>query len=447
VSKVALEKQQSPFDLEELEAAIDAAPGPLADARRAALVAFCARGLPDARDEAWRFTSLADVARARFALATPPDAETLDAVDRRLGEALAGLPRMPRVVIVDGFHAPTLSSPDGLPGGVRVESLAAVGNDPDVARLAQLRAGEGSFAALSAAAGGDGVVIRLAQNAVLREPLLVVHVSASTGVVTSPRTIVALARSSQAAVVEVSLALPQVGAPGPVARALAAAATIVDIQDGARLSVARVQLEDDAGAWVRTTSARLGRDAGFAWHGVTLGGRLVRDDLRVLLDAEGAEARLRGLYLARDGQHVDDHVWLEHARPHGTSEQLFKGVISGTGHAVFDGQVHVHVGAQKTNAQQTNRNLLVGEKATVNANPRLTIHADDVKCSHGATVGQLDQDALFYLRSRGLPLAVARGVLTVAFAAETLDGLPAAARPWVEALVRARLAPGEALPS
>jgi Fe-S cluster assembly protein SufD len=434
------ESKTAPFDLDALERGLA---GPLAPARGAALQRVRERGLPGAKDEAWRFTSLAPITRGRFERAAAPEAATLAAAERRVTEAL-GPGSGPRVVVVNGSCGAASSTL----AGVQVVSLAANTARADLLKLVGSLVGADAapFAALNLAALEDALVVHVTRGTVVAEPVTVVHVTApgKAPLASHPRLVVALEEGAQATVVEVHLALE----PGKTAapRVVQNGVTELLVGENARLEHVLAQLEDDDGARVHTVQASVARDGGLNLHAVQLGGRLVRNDLRVLLDGPGAEARLAGVYVPRGGQHVDNHVWVEHAKPHGTSAQLFKGVIAGDGHAVFDGQVHVREDAQKTSAQQTNRNLLLSDAAVVNANPRLTIHADDVKCSHGSTVGQLDQDALFYLRARGLSKEVARGMLTVAFAGEVLDGLPVAVRGWLGDLVRARLAP-EGLPA
>ncbi|MCO5165213.1 MAG: Fe-S cluster assembly protein SufD [Planctomycetes bacterium] len=428
----------TPFDLDRLEAPPALAAGALGERRRAALEAFRARGLPGARDEAWRFTSLAPVARGSFAPAPRPDAGVFAAVERRAAEVLGAAWRGPRLLVVNGWAAAVDAGGDA--AGVTFGGLAdALARDPALADLLGDVAPEaGPFAALSAGAFSDGALLRVGAGVALTDPVLVVVATApgAEPLLGLPRVAVALERGAQATVVEVHLALEPGATPAP--RVVQSGLTQAHVGPGARLDLVVAQLPDDDGVRVHGHHARVERDGLIGLSVVQLGGRLVRDDLRVLLDGEGAEARVGGLYLVGDGQHVDDHVWMEHARPHGTSAQLFKGVVAGAGRAVFDGQVHVREDAQKTSAQQTNRNLLLSPAAAVNTNPRLTIHADDVKCSHGATIGQLDQDALFYLRARGLDRDVARALLTRAFAAEVVDAVPAGAA-WVGDLVKARL--------
>lgn len=427
----------SPFDLDALEASLS---GPLAARRRAALASVRARGLPTARDEAWRFTSLSPIARGRFAAAPLPDAMTLASVEAHVGKTL-GPAAGPRLVVVNGWLVGNSGKADPAVawGGVASSRTASEALAGLVGELAGPDAAP--FAALNLAGLQDAALVRVARGAVVREFVTVVHVTVAGAapIAAFPRLVVDLEPGAQATVLEVHLPLDGRATPAP--RIVHDGVTELRVGENARLEHVLVQLEDGDAARVHALQARVARDAGLGLHAVTLGGRLVRNDLRVLLDGEGAETRLRGLYLSRDEQHVDDHVFIDHATPHGTSDQVFKGVLAGTGHAVFDGQVHVREDAQKTSARQTNKNLLLSDRAVVNANPRLTIHADDVKCSHGATIGQLDPTALFYLRSRGIPAAAARGLLTLAFATEVVEALPASVRPWVNDLVRTRLAP------
>jgi Fe-S cluster assembly protein SufD len=177
---------------------------------------------------------------------------------------------------------------------------------------------------------------------------------------------------------------------------------------------------------VANASARQARDSRLATHTLSLGGTLVRNDLAVELGAEGAEATLHGLFVGTGRQVLDNHTLVDHARPHGTSRELYKGILGGGARGVFRGRILVREGAQKTDARQSNANVLLGDGAEIDTKPQLEIRADDVRCSHGSSIGALDEDALFYLRSRGLDLATARDVLTQGFAAEILRGLPVA---------------------
>jgi Fe-S cluster assembly protein SufD len=189
---------------------------------------------------------------------------------------------------------------------------------------------------------------------------------------------------------------------------------------GAIVEHYRLQQESDAGFHIGTLEASLGRDCHLAAHALTLSGALVRNNVRILLNGEGSECVLNGLYLPDGKQHVDNFTEIEHRQPRARSLELYKGVLSGSSHGVFNGKIVVHKDAQKSDARQTNKNLLLSENAVVNTKPQLEIYADDVKCSHGSTIGQLDADAIFYLRSRGLDVAAARSLLSFAFASDVV---------------------------
>jgi Fe-S cluster assembly protein SufD len=199
------------------------------------------------------------------------------------------------------------------------------------------------------------------------------------------------------------------------------AVTEVVLDDGAALDHYKVQREGRAAFHVATLQVHQDRASHFSSHFISLGGGLVRNEVNAVLDAEGCECTLNGLYLASARQHIDNHTVIDHAKPHCTSHELYKGILAGHARGVFNGKIFVRQDAQKTDAKQTNKTLLLSEDATINTKPQLEIYADDVKCTHGATVGQLDETALFYLRSRGIGLAAARGLLTYAFANDIIS--------------------------
>jgi len=220
--------------------------------------------------------------------------------------------------------------------------------------------------------------------------------------------------------------------------------TEVVVGDGAVVDHYTLQRESLDTFHIATQAVYQGRASHFSTHWISVGGRLVRKDLHAHLAGEGSEAMLNSLYLAGGTQHVDAHLVVEHAKPHCESHELFKGILDGRASAVFDGLIHVYPGAQKTNAKQTNRNLLLSRGALANSNPQLRIFADDVKCTHGSTTGHLDDEAVFYLRSRGIGEAAARGILTYAFAADLLAGIKVAAvREDLESLLFDRLPEGD----
>jgi Fe-S cluster assembly protein SufD len=392
--------------------------------------------LPTVRHEEWRYTSLAPMADLALDLAPPARLDA--AAVARLG----GLPPAPRLVLVNGRLDASLSDLAGLPPGAHVGGLAAALRERPALLEPHLGAGpfgEQSFAALSAALFADGAFVNLPDGTVLDAPLHLVHLTtAGAGPVASfPRTLVLAGRGVRAGIVE--------SWAGEGGFYLASGLAEIALGDEAELELVRVQREAPGAFHVGLVGVSQGAGSRFQGRSVALGARLARVEARALLVGEGAENTLDGLSVASGEQLHDHFVVVDHAEPRGTSRELFKGILDGSSRGVFCGRVVVRPGAQKTDAGQVSSNLLLSEEATVDTRPQLEILADDVKCSHGGTVGQLDDDALFYLRSRGLDRQTARALLTWAFAAEMVERLPAAVRPGVRRLVTDRLPGGERL--
>jgi Fe-S cluster assembly protein SufD len=390
----------------------------LAALRRAGREAFTAAGLPSTRLEEWRYTSLGELAAHEWEL--PGDgrsAATRDAVEALASPVFAcGLLVFANGRLVPGLGA--LRSPE-----VEVTSLAEArrrGEGRAPAKLGALvDAKQHPLAALATALLDDGAVIRLPAGARLAQPLHLVFVSEAGGppLAAQPRVLVEAGRGSQAVIVQDHISL----GGGP---AFTNAVAELHVGPGARLEHVLLQRESAETFHASYTAAQLERDAHLGTHVVTLGGRLVRNDLQVVLAGEGAEARLSGLFLCAGERLVDNHTFVDHAVPHGTSRQLYKGVLAGRSRGVFRGRVLVRPGAQQTDAKQSNPNLLLSDGAEIDGKPQLEIHADDVKCSHGSAIGRVDDDALFYLRARGIDVAAARALLVRGFAAEVLAALP-----------------------
>ena len=276
--------------------------------------------------------------------------------------------------------------------------------------------GEQPFSALNTAFLQDGAVIRIDDGVVLKDPVHVVFISTAPGeaVVTHPRVLLLVGDNSQVSVIESYAGLRDAGY-------FTNAVTQIEAGAGSVVHHCKILRESLQSYHVAGMQARLARNAVVTSNSITLGGALVRNDIGVVLDGEGAECTLNGLYLAGGKQHIDNHTTIDHASPHCASHELYKGILDGDGRAVFNGKIIVRLDAQKTDAKQSNKALLLSERAQVNTKPQLEIFADDVKCAHGATVGQLDEDALFYLRARGLGREEARRILIQAFATDVLN--------------------------
>jgi len=386
-------------------------PPVLADLRRRGREAFAAKGLPTPRDEDWRFTNLRPVTGVDWATAEPTvTAEVRSAVAARSFEPAT------RVVFVNGGIVPELGRSSALPAGASVTSLAELAAErPELLRthLGALADPERSpLAALNAAGFVDGAAVILPRGAVVEGPIHLVFAASPDGRPTAafPRVLVIAGDGAQATLVESYL-----GVPG---RTLTAPVTEIVLGDGAVVDHYRIQEESLDAYHLAVQAVRQGRASAFSSHAVNLGAELARNDVAAELLGEGADCVLNGLYVVGGTQHVDTSMRVRHAVPHCTSHELYKGILDGGAHGVFTGRIVVDPGAQKTDAKQTNRNLLLSPTALANSNPQLEIFADDVKCTHGSTIGRLDEDAVFYLRSRGLDRAAAESLLTWAFASD-----------------------------
>ncbi|MGH9371711.1 MAG: Fe-S cluster assembly protein SufD [Vicinamibacterales bacterium] len=390
----------------------------LQDARERAAVRFSALGFPTVRDEEWRFTNPTPVVSVEYRPADGAAGVTPQQVDAFLyGSATH------RVVVVNGRFSAPLSRVKGLPAGVRSGSLAAFVNgelraDAEVAQryLGQLADNDRPFASLNTAHLEDGAYVYIPDGVVLEEPVQVLFVSSNAGAhatISHPRCLIVLGDRSQARIVETYV--------GTDSAYLANAVTEVFVGESAVLDHYKVQQESLSASHIASMHVHAARSANFSSHSFTLGGKFVRNDVLATLDGEGAEVTLNGLYLADGDRLVDNHTTIDHARAHCPSHEVYKGILGGKARAVFNGKIIVRQDAQKTDAKQTNRALLLSDNALINTKPQLEIFADDVKCTHGAAIGQLDDDAIFYLRARGLTYFEARDMLIHAFAGQILD--------------------------
>lgn len=410
-------------------------PAWMAERRQAAAELIAGRGFPTRKDEDWRYLPLDEVLAQSFELPAGRKG-ALDEARRLLETTSAGLGTS-RLVFVNGRFSPPLSRRGSLPPETRLCDVSTALAEPRAWPLSTsgVTASRHAFGALSRVLSVDGAFLELPPATSVDDPIELVYLTVPDGrrLLVTPRTVLHLGEGSRATVVET-----HAGEPG--AGYLAVAATEVHLDPGARLEHYRLQLEPDDALHVSSLEARQRADSRLRSHLVALGGHIARHEVDVLLEGEEAEVDLDGLYLPSGDQYHDQPVLVDHAAPRCASRQRYAGVVDGSGHAVFNGHVVVRPGAAGTDARQSNANLLLSERAEVDTRPRLEIFADDVACSHGATVGRLDADALFYLRSRGIPEPVARAVLVEGFARQMTERIELdPLRTWAERLIADRI--------
>jgi Fe-S cluster assembly protein SufD len=415
------------------------APGPqwLAPLRQAGLASFSTQGFPTLNDEDWRFTNLAPVTRLNFRPA--PRVAANGAESQVLAESVFTGLRGHRLVFVNGFFSPELSQVGTLPDGVRIESLAAaLAQDSGLiekhlGRYAQ--SAKNPFAALNQAFFSDGAFIQVPAGVEVAEPIQVLYLSSAkhSGETILPRNLILAGDRSKLTVVESYLAGSSVAY---------FTNAVTEILAGQNATLEHVKLQDEAlGAYhIATIAGEFGSASSVNVHSFALGARLSRNNIRAKLAGEGLECILNGLYLTRGDQLADHHMVVEHTQPHCASHEYFNGILDDKSRGVFHGRIYVHPAAQKTDAKQTNKNLLLSDSATADTKPQLEIYADDVKCTHGATIGQLNLESIFYLRSRGMSKDTARQMLIHAFAGEIIERIECEpARAVIDKLVWDRL--------
>jgi Fe-S cluster assembly protein SufD len=344
---------------------------------------FSELGYPTTHDEDWRFTSVARIARTTFVPVS------------RTGLLACPVP------------------------GVQIEKLSESGLiEAHLARYADYQTN--AFVALNTASFEDGLLIRIAKGAVIEQPIHLLFESSANGkpTVSHPRTLILAGPDSHATIVET-----YTGTANQLY--FTNAVTELVAGDNAVIDHYKLQTESQQAYHVATLQVQVGRGANLRSHSISFGGALVRNDVNAVL-SEGCECTLNGLYLVSGEQHIDNHTSIDHAKPHAASHELYKGILDGQSSAVFSGKILVRKDAQKTDAKQTNKNLVLSEEAVINTKPELQIHADDVRCTHGATIGQLDPEGIFYLQSRGIGLAEARNLLIYAFARDIVDRIKVA---------------------
>lgn len=411
--------------------------------RRQALDRFLALGFPTTRNEEWRFTNVAPIARTPFRLAGGDSARIDDRVLN--GETLD--PGWPRLAFTNAHATPACSSARVRQDSLVIESLAGRlaseprGLPPDLTKHASFD--QEAFTALNTAFLDDGAYVVIPRNLVFEDPIHLIFVSAAGGngdaTVSHPRSLIVIEPGSQATIIESYVGL----ADGVY---LTNAVTEIIVGHDATIDHYKIVREEPRSYHIGATQIHLSRNSTVSSHTISIGGALVRNNITAVLDGEGAQCTLNGLYVTCGREHVDNHLRVEHAKPHCDSREFFKGILDDNSRGVFTGRIIVHPDAQKTDAKQTNMNLLLAEGARIDTKPQLEIFANDVKCTHGATIGQLDADAIFYLRSRGLAQETARAVLIHAFAGESVEKIrPQPLRRQLQQILLKRLPHGELL--
>jgi Fe-S cluster assembly protein SufD len=409
----------------------------LAPVRKAGIASFAEQGFPTLKDEDWRFTNVAPVAKLNLHPAAPAAVNGAESqvITDSVFAGLAGH----RLVFVNGFFSAKLSSVKPVANGVRIESLAAaLAQDAaliekHLGKYAQTQ--KNSFAALNQALFADGAFIHVPAGMEVAEPVQLIYISSAknAGEAISPRNLIIAGANSKLTVVESYLST------GNVAY-LTNAVTELVVGDNARVEHVKLQDEAASAFHIATIAGEFGRTSNVTVHSFALGAKLSRTNIRTKLAGEGLECILNGLYLTRDEQLADHHMIVEHAQPHCASHEYFNGILDDKSRGVFHGRILVQEIAQKTDAKQTNKNLLLSDDAGADTKPQLEIYADDVKCTHGATIGQLSNEGIFYLRSRGMSEQTAKCMLIHAFAGEIIERIKCApARAVIDKLVWDRL--------
>jgi Fe-S cluster assembly protein SufD len=412
-----------------------ASPSWVGPIRKAAIHRFAELGFPTTKDEEWKYTNVSPIASTAFQPAQVAGRAPGDLSPQ--GLPFGGVARdldCVQLVFIDGIYSPGLSSIGTLQAGVKVGSLACAlaGNQPSLEGHLGRYAGfeDEAFVALNTAFMQDGAFIEISKDVVVNRPIHLLYISTADGqpTVTHPRNLILVGRGSQVNIIEAYVGW---GFSNPAQNSsfevesdgayFTNSVTEVVAGEGAVVDYCKVQQESAQAFHVASLNFQQERSSSVTTHAIAFGSVLDREDVTTVLRGEGAESLLHGLYLISGEQHVDNHTVIDHAKPHCSSRELYKGILDGKSSGVFNGKIIVRKDAQKTDSKQSNKNLLLSEDSVINTKPQLEIYADDVKCTHGATIGQIDQEAVFYLRSRGIGLEAARSLLTQAFASDVID--------------------------
>ena len=394
-------------------------PGWVFPLRKAGIARFAEMGFPTTEEEDWRFTNVLPIARLPFKPVLAPAAAHEVTAEIIAGLTFGKLPAL-RMVFLNGHFVAGLSHRGPLPAGVTLASLADSlrMNDPALEQhIARYASSEMSaFTSLNNAFFQDGAFLHIRAGKSIEGPILLLFLTTGreTGATSHPRNLILLEEASAATIVESHLSLGQ-------AATFTNAVTEMVVGPGASIEHTKFQDEDLHAFHIAALHAELGAGCNFVSHSFATGAKLSRNNIRAVLGGDGVECLLNGLYLTRGDQLADHHMVVEHAAPRCNSHEYFNGILDGRSKGVFHGRILVRPVAQKTDAKQTNKNLLLSENATADTKPQLEIYADDVKCTHGATIGQLNEESIFYLRSRGIGTDTARRMLIHAFAGEIIE--------------------------
>jgi Fe-S cluster assembly protein SufD len=408
--------------------------------RRAAMGKLSESGFPTTRHEEWKFTNITPITKIDFKPVFSSHARGIPA--DQIQQFSFGTPH--QLVFIDGHFSIELSTAGTLPKGVFCGSLAVAlkesGDRVQQYLGRQVKIDETPFVSLNTAFLNDGAFIHIPDGVVLEESIHLLFVASGRGQdLIAPRNLIVLGKRSQASIVESYVCLKD-------SQYLTDVVTEIIVGDEAVLEHDKLQKESSDAFHVAMIHARLAAKTTFTSNSIAIGGAIVRNNVTTILDADGSECTLNGLSLGTASQIIDNHTTIDHAKPHCSSHELYKAILAGRSRGVFNGKIFVRPQAQKTDAKQTNKTLLLSDDATIDTKPQLEIFADDVKCTHGATVGQLDADQVFYLRSRGIDEAAARDILTFAFASDVVSRVHVAPlRFQLEALIHQRLHQGRNL--
>ncbi|MCC7159270.1 MAG: Fe-S cluster assembly protein SufD [Ignavibacteria bacterium] len=392
---------------------------PFHELRRKAIEKFEEIDFPTAKDEDWKYTSISEILKYKF-----ESAETIKVSKEEINKHLIPGLKVNLVVVINGNFSKELSHIHKQADGVRIDSFKNLRkSDPDLimehfGKHAQI---DNGFVALNTAFANDGIVISVPDNAAIEDYVHILNLTGNgtSNVLSQPRNLVIIGKNSAVKVIESYHSISDT-------ESLVNVVNEVSLGENSHFGLHKLQKECNRSFHINRTQAHQSKGSEFTHFSITLGGSIVRNDTNIVLDGENCTGNLFGLYLTEGTQHVDNHTLIDHAKPHCRSNEMYKGVLNDKSRGVFNGKVFVREDAQKTNAYQSNKAILLTADCKVDTKPQLEIYADDVKCSHGAAIGQLDEEAVFYLRSRGIGEELARKVLIRAFANDIFETLTSA---------------------